>query len=106
MDEGSQIERRYASSTAAAAALHDGYCDACGIHIPIGSQQARALEHYAQWFNDDDLFVVDIATRRQGLMVAPGNPEENLRPDRPRAGMSNSSTAPRIRAPASYWKVC
>lgn len=76
VDEGSQIERRYASSTAAAAALHDGHCDACGIHIPIGSQQARALEHYAQWFNDDDLFVVDIATRRQGLMVAPGNPKK------------------------------
>lgn len=74
--DGQRVERRYASSTAAAAALHDGQCDACGIHIPIGSQQQRALDHYAQWLAGDDLFVVDISTRRQGLMVAPGNPKK------------------------------
>lgn len=73
---GQAVERRYASSTAAAAALHDGHCDACGIHIPIGSQQARALAHYAQWLGGADLLVIDIATRRQGLMVAPGNPNK------------------------------
>ena len=73
---GQEIERRYASSTAAAAALHDGHCDACGIHIPIGSQQSRALAHYAQWLGGDDLLVIDIATRRQGLMLAPGNPKK------------------------------
>ena len=76
MASGQEIERRYASSTAAAAALHDGNCDACGIHIPIGSQQARALAHYAQWLGGEDLLVIDIATRRQGLMVAPGNPKK------------------------------
>lgn len=75
MAGGQPIERRYATSTAAAAALHDGHCDACGIHIPIGSQQARALAHYAQWLGGEDLLVIDIATRRQGLMVAPGNPK-------------------------------
>ncbi len=73
---GVPIERRYASSTAAAAALHDGACDACGIHIPLGPQQARVLAHCAQWLCDDDLQVIDIATRRQGLMVAPGNPRK------------------------------
>lgn len=76
LDAHLDIERRYASSTAAAAALHDGQCDACGIHIPIGSQQDRALEHYAQWLYADDLRVIDIASRRQGLMVAPGNPRK------------------------------
>jgi molybdate transport repressor ModE-like protein len=76
MEDGHEIERRYASSTAAAAALHDGHCDACGIHIPIGTQQARALAHYAQWLSGEDLFVIDISTRRQGLMVAPGNPKK------------------------------
>ena len=76
MAEGVPIERRYATSTAAAAALHDGACDACGIHIPIGSQQPRALAHYAQWLDGEDLRVIDIATRRQGLMVAPGNPRK------------------------------
>ena len=76
MAESVPIERRYATSTAAAAALHDGACDACGIHIPIGSQQPRALAHYAQWLDGEDLRVIDIATRRQGLMVAPGNPRK------------------------------
>ncbi len=73
---GQAIERRYASSTACAAALHEGHCEACGIHIPIGSQQSRALAHYAQWLGADDLVVIDIATRRQGLMVASGNPKK------------------------------
>jgi molybdate-binding protein len=34
------------------------------------------LRHYAQWLSHDDLLVVDIATRRQGLMVIPGNPKK------------------------------
>jgi len=76
MAAGHEIERRYATSTAAAAALRDGACDACGIHIPIGSQQARVLAHCAQWLAGDHLRVIDIATRRQGLMVAPGNPKK------------------------------
>lgn len=75
---GQDVERRYASSTAAAAALHAGNCDACGIHIPEGSQQARALRHYAQWLGASDLLLIDIASRRQGLMVIPGNPK-NIR---------------------------
>jgi molybdate transport repressor ModE-like protein len=73
---GQDVARSYATSTAAAAALHDGNCDACGIHIPFGSQQARVLEHYAQWLQVPDLMLIDISTRRQGLMVAPGNPKK------------------------------
>lgn len=76
IEQGEDVARSYASSTAAAAALHDGHCDACGIHIPLGSQQARALAHYAQWQQAPDLVLIDISTRRQGLMVAPGNPKK------------------------------
>ena len=76
LESGEDVARRYASSTAAAAALHDGACDACGIHIPFGSQQTRALQHYAQWLQAPDLMLIDISTRRQGLMVAPGNPRK------------------------------
>lgn len=73
---GRPVARRYATSTAAAAALRDGQCDACGIHIPLGGQQARVRAHLAQWLNAPDLQVIDIATRRQGLMVAAGNPRK------------------------------
>ena len=75
-EEGLHVERRYATSTSAAAALHDGNCDACGIHIPEGSQQARALRHYAQWLTREDLLLIDVANRRQGLMVMPNNPKK------------------------------
>jgi molybdate transport repressor ModE-like protein len=74
--QGWPVERRYATSTAAAAALKEGGCDACGIHIPIGDQQGRVLAHYAQWLDGTDLRVIDVATRRQGLMVAAGNPRK------------------------------
>ena len=73
---GLDMARTYASSTAAAAALHDGHCEACGIHIPMGSQQQRVLAHYAQWLESPDLVLIDISTRRQGLMVAQGNPNK------------------------------
>ena len=49
---GVPVEHRYGSSTEAVA----------------------ALAHYARWLAGDDLVVIDLATRRQGLMVAAGNP--------------------------------
>lgn len=73
---GHAVERRYGSSIAAVAALHDGQCDVCGLHLPTGPLQAPALAHYAPWLGGDDWCVIDIATRRQGLMVAPGNPKK------------------------------
>jgi len=73
--DGLRLELNYASSSAAAAALHDGDCDAAGFHIPIGAMQDSALAHYWRWLSGEDLSVIDIATRRQGLMVRAGNPK-------------------------------
>ena len=73
---GLAVEHRYVSSTAAAAALHDGACELAGLHVPLGPLQEPALAHYGRWLQADDLVVIDIATRRQGLMVAPGNPRK------------------------------
>ncbi len=75
-DQGLQLEITYGSSSGAASALHDGDCDVAGFHIPLGDMQAMALEHYRQWLEDDELTVIDIAHRRQGLMVRAGNPKE------------------------------
>ncbi|MFZ2989433.1 substrate-binding domain-containing protein [Ideonella sp.] len=74
--DGMALERRYGSSIEAAAALRDGACDAAGFHIPIGSLQSQALALYARWLGDDDLMLIDVASRRQGLIVAPGNPKK------------------------------
>lgn len=66
----------YASSSTAAAALRDGDCDVAGMHIPIGAMEPLALNHYRRWLKGQSLTLVDIATRRQGLMVRAGNPKE------------------------------
>ena len=74
--DGLKLTFSYASSAAAAAALREGACDVAGFHIPIGPMEAMALSHYQPWLQGLDLTLVDIATRRQGLMVRAGNPRE------------------------------
>jgi molybdate transport repressor ModE-like protein len=84
---GVAFDRKYCSSFEAPAALRDGACDLAGFHIPFGPQEPRALAHYARWFDPARHFIIDMVTRRQGLIVAPGNPRKIyefahlLRPD-------------------------
>jgi molybdate-binding protein len=47
-----------------------------GFHLPVGPLQAALLAHYRRWLSADGLSVIDLATRRQGLMVAAGNPKK------------------------------
>ena len=85
--QGVAFERKYVSSLEAPAALRDGACDLAGFHIPLGAQERPALEHYRRWMDPSRHAVIDMATRRQGLMVAAGNPlkiyepRDLLRPD-------------------------
>lgn len=74
--DGLKVAFSYASSSAAAAALRDGDCDIAGLHIPVGPMEQMALEHYSRWLKGLDLTLVDIANRRQGLMLRAGNPKE------------------------------
>ncbi|WP_051244393.1 substrate-binding domain-containing protein [Azohydromonas australica] len=74
--DGLRTELTYGNCSTAAAAVHDGECDLAGFHLPIGPMQDVVLAHYAQWLGGEDLAVIDIATRRQGLMVRAGNPKE------------------------------
>ncbi len=75
-DDGLEVGFQYASSSAAAAALREGDCDVAGLHLPLGPMEPVALAHYRPWLHGLDLTLVDIANRRQGLMVRPGNPKE------------------------------
>jgi molybdate transport repressor ModE-like protein len=72
--QGAPVEFKYCNSLEAPASLHDGACDLAGFHIPIGPMEASALQHCRQWLDPTQHQLVDIATRRVGLMVAPGNP--------------------------------
>lgn len=81
------VARKYIGSVEAVAALADGSCDVAGFHVPLGEFEAEVLEHYKPWFQARSQRVIGLATRRQGLMVAPGNPckvyglADLLRPD-------------------------
>lgn len=70
------VDRKYCSSTEAAAALPDGVCDVAGFHLPEGPLLPVLLAHYRRWLDPDEHLVVDVAVRRQGLMVPPGNPKK------------------------------
>ncbi len=68
------VERSYVGSQEAVASLHDGACEIAGFHVPEGELESRAIDHYVRWFDVDRSRIIHIATRRQGLMIAPGNP--------------------------------
>ncbi len=84
---GLPLERRYVGTQEAVAALHDGDCDLAGFHVPQGRFEREVLDSYATWLNPREQRLIPLATRRQGLMVAPGNPckvyglHDLLRPD-------------------------
>jgi molybdate transport repressor ModE-like protein len=75
-EDGLRIETTYGSSSTAVASLRDGACDVAGLHVPLGAMQEPAVHHYARWLAGEDLTVIDIAHRRQGFMVAGGNPKK------------------------------
>lgn len=73
--DGVAHELKYCGSAEALASLSNGGCELAGFHVPLGEFEAVAVEHYRPWFQRRQHRVVQLATRRQGLMVAPGNPK-------------------------------
>lgn len=69
------IDLKYRSSFEALAAQRSQSCDLAGFHVPIGEFEAPALQQYAKWLKPQaQTRLIMLATRRQGIMVAPGNP--------------------------------
>jgi molybdate transport repressor ModE-like protein len=77
---GISFDRKYVSSLEAPAGLRDGACDLAGFHIPLGAQEAPALKHYRRWLDPARHVIIELATRRQGFMVPPGNPMKIYEP--------------------------
>lgn len=73
---GNNVERKYVGSQESVASLFEGHCELAGFHVPQGEFEEIAFEHYAQWLNPERSRIIHVATRRQGIMVAPGNPLE------------------------------
>lgn len=74
VEQGHDVERKYVGSQEAVAALHAGQCELAGFHVPMGEFEAQALAHYSRWLDPRHSRLIHVATRRQGLMVARGNP--------------------------------
>ena len=73
---GMRVERKYVGSTEAVASLHEGACEIAGFHIPQGEFEEVAFKHYARWLVPKQNRIIHVATRRQGFMVAKGNPHK------------------------------
>lgn len=73
---GQPVELKYCSSAEAVAALHEGGCELAGFHVPMGELEQDMLAHHERWLRPATQWLIPIATRHQGLMVAPGNPHK------------------------------
>lgn len=76
VQQGARIDRKYVGSQEGVASLHAGSCDLAGFHVPQGEFEQAAFQHYAKWLSLKHSRVIHMATRRQGLFVAQGNPLE------------------------------
>lgn len=73
------VELRYRNSLDSVAALARGECDLAGFHVPIGEFAEAAARRYRPLLRPDAHRLVHLAVRRQGLIVAPGNPKRITR---------------------------
>ena len=68
------LDLRYRGSMEALASLSGGSCDLAGFHAPVGELQDAVLAFYAKWLDPQRHALINLSTRRQGIMLAPGNP--------------------------------
>jgi len=73
-EAGMPLDLKYRSPDDALAALRSGACDLAGLHLPIGDLEPVLFAHYRDRLDLDADRVIHLAMRRQGLVIAPGNP--------------------------------
>lgn len=71
---GCVIELHFQGSLDCLAALARGQCDLAGFHVPDTSGRNVLLDQYRPWLKTRTLRLLHFVTRKQGLMVAKGNP--------------------------------
>jgi len=72
------VDLKYRGSMEALASLTGSNCELAGFHIATGSLQAPMLKFYARWLDAKNHVLINLATRRQGIITAPGNPKNLL----------------------------
>ncbi|MCE8035334.1 LysR family transcriptional regulator [Billgrantia tianxiuensis] len=71
-----QLDLQYCSPAEALAALNRGVCDVAGYHMPTTATQGPLMQSYRRQLRPRSHCIIRFITRRQGLMVGPGNPRE------------------------------
>lgn len=69
------LDLRYRGSMEALASLAGGNCELAGFHAPLGELQRDVLPFYARWLDPGRQVLINLATRRVGIMAAAGNPK-------------------------------
>ncbi len=75
MEQGMPLELKYRSPDDALAALRSGACDLAGLHLPMGELEGELLGHYSDRLDIENDRLINLAMRRQGLVLAAGNPQ-------------------------------
>ncbi|PMR75765.1 substrate-binding domain-containing protein [Billgrantia endophytica] len=70
-----RLDLQYCSPREALVALRRGACDLAGFHLPQGEVGKAISRDYRDLLKPRSHRVIGFITRRQGLMVAPGNPK-------------------------------
>lgn len=73
-EAGVPLDLKYRSPDDALVALRSGACDVAGLHLPIGDLEPALFAYYRDRLDLADDRVIHLAMRRQGLVLAPGNP--------------------------------
>lgn len=68
------VDLTYHGSVESLSSLTRGMCDIAGFHVPIGPLEAPVLNQLKELLRPP-LVLIGLTTRRQGLMVARGNPK-------------------------------
>ena len=71
---GIPLDLSYRGSLEAVGALGRSMCDLAGFHIPVGELESSALRQFEAMFQPSHM-LVNLAMRRQGLIVPRGNPK-------------------------------
>jgi len=75
LERGVPAEIRYCGSADALASLNQSNCEIAGFHTPIGELESEVLESYRKWLRPRAHVLVHFVVRRQGIVVAAGNPK-------------------------------
>ena len=75
-----QLDLQYKSAEEALASLNRGVCDVAGFHVPVGGRAGGMSEQlqdsYLRHLKPRVHKIIKFITRRQGLMIKPGNPKQ------------------------------